>query len=229
MSDKKVIADTPGIILTRIFRTLIFQLGVSIERYQYFMSNFIRQLNLNNNYKVSSLINNITKEVFAPTISWKVFIKALLFLGVNKLDLYIQINPKSETIMYTIDLSDESMISNLFSFITVDEVQEEFNIGIHLKKFLELIIVKNSYNIKYSEVVNYYLEKLKESNKEPSRSLKGNLIKELKLDSITWKVFIKAFIIYGITEPIIGVTIYDKMSKKHSVSFNISLDDTMLQ
>ena len=228
MSEDQVTADTPGIILTKIFRTLIFQLGVNIERYQYFMSNFIRQLNLNNNYKISSLINNITKEIFSPSISWKVFIKALLFLGVNKLDIYIKNNANSEMVMYTIDLSDKTLALNLFSFIETEEVQEEFNTGVHLKKFLELIIVKNSFNKKYNEVVSEYIEKIRSSGKEPNKSLKGNLVKELKLDSITWKVFIKALIIYNVTEPIIGITVYDKMNKQHSVSFNISLDDTMV-
>ncbi len=31
--------DTPGIILAKIFKTLIYELGVNLERYQYLISN----------------------------------------------------------------------------------------------------------------------------------------------------------------------------------------------
>ena len=103
-TDQPVSNDTPGVILARIRKTLLDELGVKIDRYQYFMYNFIRQLEFDNNYKISSLINNITKEIFNPSISWKVFIKALIFLGTSRLIIFLQVNTKAPLVKYEMDL-----------------------------------------------------------------------------------------------------------------------------
>lgn len=267
-------ADTPGVILSKIFKTLLFELGVGIDRYQHFMYNVIRRLNFSSNYKVSSLINNLSKEIFQNSISWKVFIKSLLFLGTVKFTIFLKKDTHSPIVYHTVDIGDISTISNLFSFSkdnedkelkdflnniivknsmeieykayhTVDisdistisnllpfsknnEDQEESRLGKELKDFLNSIIVKNSMKIEYNEAVADYVELLKKNRVFTNKSLKGNLVKEFKKDNISWKVFIKALVVYGITNPTIGITIYDKINKHHTVSFSVNLDETML-
>lgn len=220
--------DTPGVILSKIFKTLLFELGVNIDRYQHFMYNVIRRLNFSSNYKVSSLINNLSKEIFHNSISWKVFIKSLLFLGTVKFTIFLKKDAHSPIVYHTVDISDISTISNLFSFSKDNEDQEESKLGKELKDFLNSIIVKNSMKIEYNEAVADYVELLKKNRVFTNKSLKGNLVKEFKKDNISWKVFIKALVVYGITNPTIGITIYDKINKHHTVSFSVNLDETML-
>lgn len=221
-------ADTPGVILSKIFKTLLFELGVGIDRYQHFMYNVIRRLNFSSNYKVSSLINNLSKEIFHNSISWKVFIKSLLFLGTVKFTIFLKKDAHSPIVYHTVDISDISTISNLFSFSKDNEDQEESKLGKELKDFLNSIIVKNSMKIEYNEAVADYVDLLKKNRVFTNKSLKGNLVKEFKKDNISWKVFIKALVVYGITNPTIGITIYDKINKHHTVSFSVNLDETML-
>ena len=220
--------DTPGVILSKIFRTMLFELGVNIDRYQHFMYNVIRRLNFSSNYKVSSLINNLSKEIFHNSISWKVFIKSLLFLGTVKFTIFLRKDAHSPIVYHTLDISDITTISNLFSFSKDNEDQEESRLGKELKDFLNSIIVKNSMKIEYNEAVADYVELLKKNRVFTNKSLKGNLVKEFKKDNISWKVFIKALVVYGITNPTIGITIYDKINKHHTVSFSVNLDETML-
>lgn len=228
MSNHTPKMDTPGIILAKIFRTLLFELGVNIDRYQYFMCNFIKQLDLNNNYKISSLINNLSKEVFHDSVSWKVFIKALLFLGTTKFTIFIKINEEADIVYHTVDIADKSVANNLFCFSGSEENDEEVKLGKHLKDFLTAVVVKNSMKLEYSEAIADYIEYLKSIRRFSNKSLKGNLTKELRKDNISWKVFIKGLIVYGITSPVIGVTIYDRSGKHHTVSFGVNLDDGML-
>ena len=220
--------DTPGVILSKIFRTMLFELGVNIDRYQHFMYNVIRRLNFSSNYKVSSLINNLSKEIFHNSISWKVFIKSLLFLGTIKFTIFLRKDAQSPIVYHTIDISDISTISNLFSFSKDNEDQEESRLGKELKDFLNSVIVKNSMKIEYNEAAADYVDLLKKNRVFTNKSLKGNLVKEFKKDVISWKVFIKALVVYGVTNPTIGVTIYDKINKHHTVSFSVNLDETML-
>jgi len=131
-------------------------------------------------------------------------------------------------VYHTLDISDITTISNLFSFSKDNEDQEESKLGKELKDFLNSIIVKNSMKIEYNEAVADYVELLKKNRVFTNKSLKGNLVKEFKKDNISWKVFIKALVVYGITNPTIGITIYDKINKHHTVSFSVNLDETML-
>lgn len=226
MSNDIVKTDTPGVILAKIFKVLLFELGINIDRYQYFMLNFIKHLDIAGNYKISSLINNITKEVFYPSISWKVFIKALIFLGTNKFTIFLQSDSKAPIVYYTIDLSDKTMASNLFCFSGKEEDQEEHKLGMLLKEFLILVLKQNNLTLDYSDAISDFIFYQKRIGRYENKSLKGNLLKEFKKKTISWKVFIKAMIVYRITNPVIGVTIYNKMNKQHTVSFTINLEDS---
>lgn len=217
--------DTPGVILARMLKTILDVLGVKIERYQYFMYNFIRMLEINSSYKISSLINNISKEIFSDSISWKVFIKALIFLGTSKLIIFLRASDDAPMVQYEVDLSDKELTKNLFCFSNKEEDQGEAQLGKHLKHFLDLVLVKNSLTDVYNEAIDQYISKLRDAKKHTNKSLKGNLTKELKLENISWKVFIKTLVVYRLVTPVIGVSIYDRNGKRHTVSFNVNLND----
>lgn len=227
-TDNQPVTDTPGVILAKILKTILYQLGVNVERYQYFMFNFIKQLDLNSNYKISSVINNVSKEVFNASISWKVFIKAMLFLGTSRLVIFLRVAEDRPMVQHEIDLTDRNLASNLFCFSNKEEAKEEVQLGRHLKEFLDDIIVKNSLTPVYSEAIDNYISQLKQVQRYRNKSLKGNLAKELKLNNISWKVFIKTLAIYRIVNPTIGVTIHDRNGKHHTVSFNVNLDDLVV-
>jgi hypothetical protein len=227
-TDNQPVTDTPGVILAKILKTILYQLGVNVERYQYFMFNFIKQLDLNSNYKISSVINNVSKEVFNASISWKVFIKAMLFLGTSRLVIFLRVAEDRPMVQHEIDLTDRNLASNLFCFSNKEEAKEEVQLGRHLKEFLDDIIVKNSLTPVYSEAIDNYISQLKQDQRYRNKSLKGNLAKELKLNNISWKVFIKTLAIYRIVNPTIGVTIHDRNGKHHTVSFNVNLDDLVV-
>jgi uncharacterized membrane protein len=127
-----------------------------------------------------------------------------------------------------VDLTDRNLASNLFCFSNKEEAKEEVQLGRHLKEFLDDIIVKNSLTPVYSEAIDNYISQLKQDQRYRNKSLKGNLAKELKLNNISWKVFIKTLAIYRIVNPTIGVTIHDRNGKHHTVSFNVNLDDLVV-
>ena len=227
-NEQPVSNDTPGVILARILKIIMRDLGITIDRYQYFMYNFIRQLEFNNNYKISSLINNISKEIFSSSISWKVFIKALIFLGTSRLIIFLQVDQDAPMVQHELDLSNKELTKNLFCFSDKEETQGEVQLGKHLKVFLDQVLVKNSLTEVYSAAIDQYISKLRDSKKHINKSLKGNLTKELKLENISWKVFIKTLTIYRLVNPVIGVSVYDRTGKRHTVSFNVNLNDLVV-
>jgi len=225
MSEKE--NDGAGIILSKAFRKLLYLLNIDINRYQHLILIMIRKLMINSNYKIFSFTASLSDEIFGTSITWRTFIKSMIFLGASRLT--IMLNPKEDGTMseYTISLDDKELMNSLFTF--VDGFVPEDDTGKHLRSFIDVIINDNGLEKDYIKVIENYVTKSKSTELPVSKSFKGNLIKELKSDKITWKVFVKILVVYGITEPVVGVSIYDKKDREYNVNFKVSLESIAIQ
>lgn len=225
MSEKE--QDGAGIILSKAFRKLLYLLNIDINRYQHLILIMIRRLMIDSNYKIFSFTATLSDEIFGSSITWRTFIKSMIFLGATRLT--IMLKPKDDGTMseYTIPLTDKELMDSLFTFIS-ENVPED-DTGKHLRSFVDVIINDNDLEKNYLKVIEEYVAKSKTTELPVTKSFKGNLLKELKCDKITWKVFVKILVVYGITEPVIGVSIYDKKNREYNVNFKVSLESIVIQ
>jgi hypothetical protein len=83
---------TSGSILSSMFRSILKELNISALRFDRLLTDYINKAKLTNNVKeVSSQRGNLKKELLKTTMSWKVFIKALVFLNVRRFDMTVRL------------------------------------------------------------------------------------------------------------------------------------------
>jgi hypothetical protein len=81
---------TSDSILAALFRTILFDLGITTARFNTLLERYLISSNMPKNIEtVSSLRGNLKKELLKNTMSFKVFIKGLVFLNVKKFELKI--------------------------------------------------------------------------------------------------------------------------------------------
>lgn len=90
--EDKIKTGKPDSVLASLFRLIQFELGVTPERFNRLMENYMRNANIPNNLReASSLRGNLKKELQKDTMSWKVFIKALVFLNIKKFKITLEL------------------------------------------------------------------------------------------------------------------------------------------
>lgn len=86
-------------ILASLFRTILFDLGITPNRFNSLLERYIITANIPKNIKeISSLRGNLKKELLKTTMTWKVFIKGLVFLSVKKIDISIRLHHSNNKI-----------------------------------------------------------------------------------------------------------------------------------
>lgn len=80
-------------LLAKMFKDVMFNTGITMTQFMRLLADYIHKTNTPINAKeVSSTRGNLKKELFKPTISWKVFVKALAFLQVRRFTLGIYLH-----------------------------------------------------------------------------------------------------------------------------------------
>ncbi len=90
---------TSDSILASLFRTILHDLGITATRFNILLEKYIIKAGIPKNVKdISSQRGNLKKELLKNTMTWKVFIKAMIFLNVNKIDIRIRLHHPTGTI-----------------------------------------------------------------------------------------------------------------------------------
>lgn len=208
-----------GSLLSKLFRKLLFDLGLTIERYKYFTRRFIEENNVDNSYKLNSLINIVAKEVTSEHMTWKTFLKSLVLIRTKKLTIYLIVEDK--TISHEVNIRRKNLISELFPFNEQKSAKEDL-----ANKELKTLFIKILDGVRPDHNVKSYIDEYVNTFYEGSSSVRGNTVKELKKDGITFKVFIKGLLIHKIFSFHIGVKLLTTNNRKYTTSFPVYLDST---
>jgi len=80
-------------ILASLFRTILDDLNIDIKRFDSLLENYITRCKLPKDPKNLSIVrSNKKRELLSLKLSWKVFIKGLMFLNVKKFDIQITLH-----------------------------------------------------------------------------------------------------------------------------------------
>ena len=92
-------SGTSDSILASIFRNILMDLGITATRFDKLLARYISNSLIPVNIKESSSRRgNLKKELMKSSMSWKVFIKGLVFLNVKKFEISIRIFHDSDYI-----------------------------------------------------------------------------------------------------------------------------------
>lgn len=89
--DSDIRTGSPSSVLAALFRGILFDLGISPQRFGILLDNYIRRTRPSNIKEAASLRGNLKKELTKPTMSFKVFVKGLVFLNVRRFDISIRL------------------------------------------------------------------------------------------------------------------------------------------
>lgn len=93
---EEIMTGSSDSILASLFRTILMDLNVTAIRFDRLLERYINNARLPNNIKeASSQRGNLKKELLKSSMSWKVFVKGMVFLNVRKFDISIKLHLSS--------------------------------------------------------------------------------------------------------------------------------------
>ena len=89
---KDIKSGDSGSILAGLFSTIMFDLGIDAKRFNILIERYMRRSNPNLNLKdASTMRGSLKKELLKDSISWKVFIKGLVFLNIKRFKIVLEL------------------------------------------------------------------------------------------------------------------------------------------
>ena len=86
-------------ILSSLYRIILFNLNIDTTRFARLMEQYIIKSQIPLNSKESNSVRgNIKKELLSSKMSWKVFIKGLVFLDIRKFEIVIRLHHPNKMI-----------------------------------------------------------------------------------------------------------------------------------
>lgn len=93
--EQPIRSGSPDSTLASMFRLILSNYGIGNDRFNAILERYIIRANIPRNIKeISSVRGNLKKELTKTAMSWRVFIKGLKFLGVERFDLVIRLYDK---------------------------------------------------------------------------------------------------------------------------------------
>lgn len=82
-----------GSILAKLYRTILHDLGIDPSRYEALMERYIQRAHMDPNRKAKAAARaGLSKELLKETMTFKTFIKGLLFLAVARVDFKVTLH-----------------------------------------------------------------------------------------------------------------------------------------
>lgn len=177
-------------ILASYFRDILLNLHIDGNRFQALLDRYIlKQKIATNTTEISTARSAMRRELMHPTMTWKVFIKGLMFLRVKEvvmtLTLYRTDEPISEH-ECRFKLTDQNLDDH-------DDDQDKVNI---LQKFFRDILTDLDITPeKFDYYMDLYVRYAKPGSSAYERyGAKSLTRREILKNSISWKVFVKGLI-----------------------------------
>lgn len=215
-------------ILAAFFIRILLKLGIPIGRFQALLDRYIVRVGLASNMaEISTSRSALRRELLSPTMTWKVFIKGLRFLQINKVDFDLVLYRDPISNSEAEEMNQKMVTTHSINFLVEEEYRadpEDENQTSFLAKFLEEILEdlnirmpdKEGQNKKdrdkvFDEYLDRYIQFYKPivlKNKDEHYTTKCSLKREILKSNISWKVFVKGIIFILTNRMIIKMKLY---------------------
>jgi|ERR1700752_338266 len=174
-------------ILSSFFRDILLDLHIDIGKFQILLDRYIVGKGIaTNTVDISTSRSALRRELMSPTMTWKVFIKGLMFLRV-----------RTAIIEITLYREDEKTSLHEYIFDVVDKNDDEDSTepNVLAKLFREILSDLDIDDQMFQDYQDYYVKRSKPLGTPVDHyTTKCSLRREILKDSISWKVFIKGLI-----------------------------------
>ena len=202
----------PGAVLARLFRTVMFDLGITEnDRYDSMMARYIQKARLlPDAAKQEAARIGLSKELLKESITWKTFLKGLEFLYVKQVDFSLTLERNGA-------LSEHS-----HSFLLGSREQP----GKHLAVLLGIIFHElDIRGDEYSQLTDAYIERSRTIvHKRQRATIRASISKELLKTVMTWKTFLKGLSFIGVQRFTISIRLHHTVKKLSMHTVQVSLD-----
>lgn len=221
---EQIRTGTADSVLSSMYRDILNDLHIKEEgRFIMLLNKYITKITPPEDAnEISSLRNNLRKELLKSVMTWKVFVKGLKALNVKKLDVALHLKVSSS------DVTEAAVIRTVILDSNVLKKEREITdsnkaISVLFSDILyELDITTN----KFSKLIADYIEKANiPSNIKEVSSTRGNIKKELLKNTISWKVFIKGLIFLKVNKFDIGLSLHHTNGKVTTHFFTVNLGE----
>lgn len=193
-------SGTTGGILARLYRTILHDLGITLDRYNALMGRYIAKAQLDHNRieKANARVT-LSKELLKESMTWKTFVRGLDFLNTKQYDLGVEVWIDDKSYLAKVDLTEF----------------QESKVGEGLVRLFDAI--KRSLGITqkdYGRLMQAYLSKhySKDIPKAKAAS-RSSLLKEIARTNFTWTVFIKSMVFLGVSKLTIRLTLHHESGR----------------
>jgi hypothetical protein len=188
-------SGTTGGILARLYRTILHDLGITLDRYNALMGRYIAKAHLDHNRieKANARVT-LSKELLKDSMTWKTFVRGLDFLNTKQYELGVEVQIEEQTYLSRVELTEF----------------QESKVGEGLVRVFEA--VKRSLGIThkdYSRLMQAYLGKhYSQAIPKSKAASRSSLLKEIARTNFTWTVFIKSMVFLGVSKMTIQLTLH---------------------
>jgi hypothetical protein len=215
-------------MLTRLFIEMLKSMNVDTIMYENRIDQYIVNAGLPKNIKeLSSVRGNIKKELSKPSMSWKVFLKSMVFLGVKEFKLSIHFKNAHTEEFQNIEenyVFDYKTI-NMKLFGGTDREKDDMadtNILHTLYQKIHQTFIECG--VSEQDMVESYVQKtMINTDDRDLSSIKGSIKKEISRGNMTWRVFIKGLCFLGIEQYVIALEVLRFDRKVFRIGFPISM------
>ena len=205
-------------ILAKLFRCICKELGLTREQYILYVRSLAQRKGVKSRIELTRLLTSVRREFFRDRISWKTFMRALIFFNLKRIKIIFDCS--DFTVEHSIDLSSFGDID--FAAVKDGKRNETFQFGRELKRLFDKILSEKFPDQEiWKQRIDDYVDSISDSKKRQSD--KGNLFKEVKRKTMTWKVFTKLLKIFGVMEFNFYVEMEPKVGTPRSAGIYVTL------
>lgn len=202
-------------ILASFFREILLDFSIDVNRFQALLDRYIVQSGLaSNTAEISTSRSALRRELMNMGMTWKVFIKGLLFLRIEEAELILTLFKDDDdqfgtsVYSYTFNVKEEQR--------RINKEDKDHNRKNTLATFFDQI---KDGELEKGKELSQYFQKYVEEAKPGSRvdqqsSTKTSLARELGKKNISWKVFVKGLILLRARKIKIGLILTHQIGKQ---------------
>lgn len=215
-----------GSILSKLFRTILFNYGMDDKRYDALMARYIRKAAMDVNRKDRADVRaGLSGELLKTSMTWKTFLKGLKFLSIAKMSIVVRLWKSDETcILYRQNYSLDTVEVEFGSEDDDEKLSKEgiMTAGSILGSFFEEIC--RELKVGKGEIPTLLAAYIKRTHVGADRrseaAVRASLMKELFKPIMTWKSFIKGLNFLGICRFELMIVLEDGLGKntEHSLT-----------
>lgn len=193
-------SGSPGSILSRLYRTILHDLGITLDRYNALMARYIARAQLDvNRIEKANARTTLSKELLKDSMTWKTFVRGLDFLNVSEYTLKLSglIDEKEVTTSLVMTEFQESKVGEGLAKLFL---QLRESMGLDVEDYRRLMIA-------YMQK-NYSKEALRDGT-----AVRSSFMKEIAKPCITWTTLIKGLVFLGMTKITLDLTLKHEIQR----------------